>query len=223
MPITITIDGPAGSGKGTTARKLAERLWYRFLDSGAMYRALWIFLREKGINIEYVEASDLEGIVINFSAENRVLINGEDYEWKIRTVEASTLASLLSSQKLPRELVISAGRKIIEHDNYVLEWRDTGSIWVPHADVKIYLIADAKVRAHRRWLELQQKGEDIAEEEVLKKICERDNRDMVRSDGPLSKPHDAHEVDTTHMTIDEQVEVIYWFVQEVLQKPENLS
>lgn len=213
MPITITIDWPAGSGKGTTARKLAEKLGYKYLDSGSMYRALGVFLSERGVNIENVGSEDIAWIQIDFSPDNHVQINGEDYEWKIRNVEASVYASKLSSQRYPRELVISAGQKIIERDNYVLEGRDTGTIWVPRAQVKIYLTADASVRAHRRWLELRAKGENVSEEDVLKKICERDDRDMTRSDGPLRKAEDAHEIDTTHLTIDEQVEKIYQIYQ----------
>lgn len=223
MPITITIDWPAGSGKWTTARLLAEKLWYKYFDSGALYRALWIYLLEQNISVENVAESSLEGIILDFSPLNHVRVNGEDYEAKIRTVEASVAASKLSSQKYPRELVISSGQKIIQTDNYVLEGRDTGTVWFPDAQAKFYLTADATARAHRRWLELQAKWEQVSEEEVLKKICERDDRDMTRANGPLRKPDDAHEIDTTHMTIDEQVERIYSIVQEVLQKPENLS
>lgn len=223
MPITITIDWPAGSGKGTTARKLAEKLDYKYLDSGSMYRALGVFLSARGVNIENVGSEDIAWIQIDFSPDNHVQINGEDYEWKIRNVEASVYASKLSSQRYPRELVISAGQKIVERDNYVLEGRDTWTIWVPQAQVKIYLTADATVRAHRRWLELKEKWEVVTEEEVLKKICERDDRDMTRNDGPLRKAENAYEIDTTHLTIEEQVERIYAIVQEVLQNLENLS
>lgn len=223
MPITITIDWPAGSGKWTTARLLAEKLWYKYFDSGALYRALWIYLSEQNISVDNVEESSLEWIILDFFPENHVRVNGEDYEWKIRTVEASTAASKLASQKYPRELVISQGQKIIATDNYVLEGRDSGTVWFPDAQVKFYLTADATARAHRRWLELQAKWEDVAEEEVLKKICERDDRDMTRADGPLRKPEWAYEIDTTHLTIDEQVERIYDIVQEVLQKEDNLS
>ncbi len=223
MAITITIDGPAGSGKGITARKLAEKLWFKYFDSGSMYRALWVYLAEKKVEIEHITSEDLKDIEITFSSDNHVQINGEDYDWKIRTVEASVSASKLSAQLYSRDLVISSGRRIVAQDNYVLDGRDTGTIWFPNARVKIYLTADAIVRAHRRWLELQEKWENVSEEEVLKKICERDNRDMTRSEGPLRKPEDAYEIDTTYITIDEQVERIYRIVQEVLQKPENLS
>ena len=188
-----------------------------------MYRALGVYLNDRNKDVEHINQDDLAGIVITFSSENHVQINGEDYEWKIRNVEASVYASKLSSQKYPRELIISSGQKIIRQDNYVLEWRDTGTVWFPEAQVKIYLTADATARAHRRWLELKETWEYVNEEEVLKKICERDDRDMTRSDGPLRKPDGAYEIDTTHITIDEQVERIYEIVQEVLQKPKNLS
>ncbi len=218
MLTTITIDGPAGSGKWTTARKLAEKLGFKYFDSGSMYRALGVYLVSKSIDIENVRNDDVTGIEITFSSENHVHINGEDYEWKIRNVEASVYASKLSSQKYPRELVIFSGQKIIEKDNYVLEGRDTGTVWFPDAQVKIYLTADATARAHRRWLELKGKWENVSEEEVLKKICERDNLDMTRADGPLQKAKDAYEIDTTHLTIEEQVDKIYAIVEEVLQK-----
>lgn len=221
--ITITIDWPAGSGKWTTARKLAEKLGFKYFDSGSMYRALGVYLASKNIDVENVEKNHITDIEITFSSENHVQINGEDYESKIRNVEASVYASKLSSQKYPRELVILSGQKIIQWDNYVLEGRDTGTVWFPNAQVKIYLTADATARAHRRWLELKEKWEDVSEEEVLKKICERDDRDMTRADGPLRKPEGAYEIDTTHLTIDEQVDRIHDIVQEVLQKPENLS
>jgi cytidylate kinase len=215
-PVTITIDWPAGSGKWTTAMRLAEKLGYKYFDSGALYRALGVYLSEKGENVLNID-SELTDIHLDFSPENHVRVNGEDYESKIRTVEASTFASQLSSQKYPREIVISSGQKIIQADNYVLEGRDTGTVWFPSAQVKIYLTADATVRAHRRWMELQAKWEDVSEEEVLKKICERDDRDMTRADGPLRKPEWAYEIDTTYLTIDEQVERIYEIVQEKLQ------
>ena len=223
MPITITIDWPAGSGKWTTAKKLAEKLWFKYLDSGSMYRALGVYLHERWKDIEHLTSEDTDGIEIWFGISGSVQIFGIDYESRIRTPEAGTYASIISSQKPARDVVIESGKKIIAKDNYVLEGRDTGTIWAPDAQVKVYLIADASVRAHRRWLELQKKWDTIAEEELLKQICERDNRDMTRIDGPLRKPQDAYEIDTTHITIEEQVGRIYEIVQEVLQKPENLS
>lgn len=222
-PVTITIDWPAGSGKWTTARRLAEKLGYKYFDSGAFYRALWVFLHEKWVDVEHIQESDLENIELDFSSDDRVMVNGLDYEAKIRNIEASTYASLVAAQKFSRQLVISSGRKIIESGNFVVEGRDMGTFWFPHAQIKIFLTADATVRAHRRWLELQAKWEDVTEEEVLQKICERDNRDMTRADGPLRKPEWSYEIDTTHLTIDEQVERIYEIVQEVLQKEDNLS
>ncbi len=218
MPITITIDWPAGSGKGTTAKKLAEKLWFKYLDTGAMYRALGVYLHDRGKDLEHLTSADTEGIEIGFGYFWSVQIFGIDYESRIRTAEAGTYASLISSQKPARDIVIESGKKIIAQNNYVLEGRDTGTIWAPDAQVKIYLIADASARAHRRWLELSAKWENISEEEVLKQICERDNRDMTRSDGPLRQPAWAYVVDTTHIDREEQVERIYDIVQDVLQK-----
>lgn len=215
--ITITLDWPAGSGKGTTAKLLAEKLGFQYLDSGAIYRAVAVYLSDKWVHLESVTEADIFWMVIDFSDDNHVCINWEEYESIIRTAEAGVWASKIASQSVVRACVISAGQKILEKDNYVLEWRDTGTIWAPWAQVKIYLTADPTVRAHRRFLDLQAKWETITEEEVLEQIIARDHRDMTRDDGPLVKPDWAYELDTTHLTIPEQVEKIYTIVQETLQ------
>jgi len=215
--ITITIDWPAWSGKGTTAKLLAEKLGFKYLDSGSMYRAVAVYLAEKWVDLESVSEKDLLWITLDFDHENHVRINGEEYASKIRTAEAGVGSSMISSQVVARECIIPAGQKILATDNYVLEGRDTGTVWAPWADVKIYLVADPVVRAHRRFLDLQNKGDDFTESEVLKQIVARDYRDMSRKDGPLVKPEWAYEIDTTHITIPEQVEKIYEIVQETLQ------
>ncbi len=207
--ITITLDWPAGSGKGTTAKLLAEKLGFQYLDSGAMYRAVAVYLTTKWAHLEAVTEEDVSWIVIDFDEQNHVCINGEEYESKIRTAEAGVWASKIASQPVVRACVISAGQKILEKNNFVLEWRDTGTIWAPWAQLKVYLIADPEVRAHRRFLDLQAKWEDISEAEVLEQIIARDFRDTSRSDGPLVKPEDAYEIDTTHLTIPEQVDQLY--------------
>jgi CMP/dCMP kinase len=222
-PVTITIDWPSWSGKWTTAKLLAEKLGFKYLDSWSMYRAVWVYLNERKKDLEHLTDADVGGIELSFSHFGAVQINGIDYESRIRTAEAGVYASLISSQKPARNVVIESWKKLLQWENYVLEGRDTGTVWAPNAHVKIYLIADASVRAHRRWLELQKKWDTLTEEEVLKQICERDNRDMTRTDGPLRKPEGAYEIDTTHLEIGEQVERIYEIVQEVLQIWENLS
>lgn len=206
---TITIDWPAWSGKGTTAKLLAEKLGFQYLDSGAMYRAVAVYLASKWVNLEAVTEEDISWTAIDFDEQNHVCINGEEYESKIRTAEAGVWASKISSQSIVRTCVISAGQKILEKNNYVLEWRDTGTIWAPWAQLKVYLIADPEVRAHRRFLDLQAKWETISEAEVLEQIIARDLRDTSRSDGPLVKPEGAYEVDTTHLTMHEQVDRVY--------------
>lgn len=219
----ITLDGPSGSGKWTIAHLLAEKLGFKYLDSGSMYRAVGLYLFEKGVDIEHVQESDIADIHVGFSPDHRVEINGEDYESKIRNVWVSIYASKISAQKCTRELVISAGERIISQWNYVLEWRDTGTVWAPNADVKFYLDADIAVRAHRRWKDLIAQGQSVTEEEVLAKIQERDNRDMTRSDGPLRKPDGAYEIDTTYHPAEHQIEYMYGIIQEVLQKKTNLA
>lgn len=215
---TITIDWPAGSGKGTTAKLLAKKLGFNYLDSGSMYRALGLYISTRCKDILNITQEELGWIEISFNDKNHVCVNGEDYEGKIRTSEIGNFASILSKQPIVRDFLIPQGQEIIKTGNYVLEGRDTGTIWAPDAAVKIFLIADAKVRAHRRWIELQAKNDFTPEDEILSTILERDERDMTRKDGPLIKPEGAHEIDTTHISIEEQVERIYTIVQEVLQK-----
>lgn len=186
---TITIDGPAGSGKGTTAKLLAKKLGFNYLDSGSMYRALGLYISTRCKDILEITEQELKGIKISFNDKNHVCINGEDYEDRIRTSEVGEIASILSKQPIVRDFLIPQGQEIIKTGNYVLEGRDTGTIWAPDAAVKIFLIADAKVRAHRRWLELKEKNNDCpSEEEILRVILERDERDSTRKDGPLVKP-----------------------------------
>jgi cytidylate kinase len=215
--ITITIDWPAGSGKGTTAKLLAEKIGFQYLDSGAMYRAVAVYLSVRWIDLQVITEDDMSGITLDFDEQNHICINWEEYESKIRTAEVGVGASKISSQSIVRACVIFAGQKMLEKNNYVLEGRDTGTVWAPWAQLKTFLIADPEVRAHRRFLDLQAKWETISEVEVLEQINERDNRDMTRSDGPLVKPMWAYEIDTTHLTIPEQVEQIYTIVQETLQ------
>lgn len=216
--ITITIDWPAGSGKGITAKLLADKLWFKYLDSGAMYRAVAVYLAEKWVALESLREEDVSWITLDFDSDNRVRINGEEYASKIRTAEAGMGSSMIASQAVARECIIPAGQKILATDNYILEGRDTGTVWAPSADVKIYLTADPVARAHRRFIDLKNKGDDITEAEVLKQIVARDYQDMSRQNGPLVKPAWAYEIDTTHLTIPEQVENIYEIVQETLQK-----
>ena len=215
--ITITLDWPSGSGKGTTAKLLAEKLGFQYLDSGAMYRAVAVYLSEQWINLEFIREEDISWIVLDFDDENHICINGEKYESKIRTAEAAVWASKIAAQPIVRTCVISSGQKILEKNNYVLEWRDTGTIWAPFAQMKFYLTADATVRGHRRFLDLQKQWDTITEAEVLEQITARDHRDMTREDGPLVKPEWAYEIDTTYLTIPEQVEKIFTLVQETLQ------
>ncbi len=145
-------------------------------------------------------------------------INGENYAHIIRTPEAGEDASILANKKIVQDYVIESGRTIARSGNYILDGRDTGTTWIPEAKIKFYLTADPEVRAHRRWLDFQQKGKNISETEVLEQILARDHRDMTRPDSPLQKPEWAHEVDTTHLSIDEQVSALYTICQEVLQK-----
>lgn len=214
--ITITIDWPAWSGKGTTARLLAEKLGFQVIDTGAIYRAVGAYLTEKWANIDAVNDQDLEKIGAEYRPEEGVFINGKDYTPFIRTPEAGLVASRIWTQLNVRNIVNETARIVLKSNNSVIEWRD---MWVVFGDlepIKIFLTADPVVRAHRRWLELQTKWDMTSEEEILSQILERDHRDMTREISPLFKSPDAIEIDTTHLTIPEQVEKIYEIVQSKL-------
>ncbi len=193
--IVVAIDGPAGSGKSTVAKLAAKRLGYLYVDTGAMYRAVALKALRLGVDIhDEVAMSHLAqttDITLRQQPDGgvQVLLDGEDVTEAIRTPEVSE--ALLAEQ-----------------GGVVMEGRDVQTVVAPDAEVKIFLTASLEERAKRRWLELQQKGIEIAYEQVLQELRERDERDSTRSVAPLRKAPDAIEIDTTGMTIDEVVDKI---------------
>lgn len=187
---------------------LSQRIGFRFLDSGALYRAVAVFLYDQGLSLDTLSVTDFSEMVLAFDDHDRVMINGCDFEGRIRTAEVGVWASLVAAHPLVREHVISAGRFIIDGNNYVLEGRDTGTIWFPQADIKFFIVADPEVRAYRRWLDLSRSDSSLSLQTVLDQILDRDYRDSHRLDGPLMKPPGAYEIDTTHLTIEEQIDAI---------------
>jgi cytidylate kinase len=194
----IAIDGPAGSGKSTVARRLAERIGYRFLDSGAMYRALALLALEKGVPEDgwgkLLEESEflLDGA--------RVFLNGRDVSGEIRTTAVTSFVSRVAAVPEVRTGMVEKQRHVYPDENMVVEGRDIGSVVFPDADLKVYLTASAEERAKRRALE---SGRD--EGEVLTEQNERDEQDRSREHSPLIRAEGAVEVDTTGLSIDEVV------------------
>jgi cytidylate kinase len=209
--MAVAIDGPAGSGKTTTARNVARRLGFRHVDTGAMYRAVtWKALdTEADLNDVAVVGKIAEGIEIVFVDEDgspkQVLVDGVDVTQGIRSAEVTQNVSLVSSYPVVRRSMVRIQRRMAREGNVVLEGRDIGSVVLPSAEVKIYLDASTEERARRRLKELESKGMDQTIEDVLADIQRRDRFDSSREASPLRIPVGAHIIDTTGLTVDEQV------------------
>ncbi len=209
----IAIDGPAGSGKSTTARKLAEKLGFIYLDTGAMYRAVALFALRNDVSPE--DSRALEAIAqrvdIDFkvaNGENRVLLNGEDVSEAIRTPEVTKAVSPVSAHAEVRTALVTRQREIGKKGNVVAEGRDTTSVVFPDADLKVYLTASLEERARRRVIDFARQGVKTSKEEQIKLLEERDKFDSGRKNSPLKRTHDSILVDTTKLNIEEQVEKI---------------
>ncbi|MEK7404103.1 MAG: (d)CMP kinase [Acidobacteriota bacterium] len=206
----VAIDGPAGAGKSTIARRVAEKLGFVYIDTGAMYRAVALWALRAGI--ELTDMRRLEQLAraarIEFEAgSSRVLLNGEDVTDAIRAPEVSSAASIVSTYPGVRGAMVVEQRRIAAERSVVMEGRDIGTVVFPEAEVKIFLDADPEARARRRLLEMQKKGEDSDADEVARDMRERDQRDRTRAEAPLLQAPDAAYVDTTPLTIDEVEQV----------------
>ncbi len=206
--VVVAIDGPAGAGKSTIARRVAARLGFTYIDTGAMYRAVAVLALRQGIDpADAVRLEQLaRGVVIDFEpGGTRVFANGEDVSEAIRAPEVSPAASKVSVFPGVRRALVEKQRQIGAAHSVVMEGRDIGSVVVPAANVKIYLDASPEVRAARRVRELEAKGLPIRPDEIITEIRERDRRDSTRQDSPLLRTPDAIAIDTTHLSL-EQVE-----------------
>ena len=206
----IAIDGPAASGKSTSAKLLAEKLNFLYLDTGAMYRCIALSIIENEIDIK--NESSVKKFISNFKLELKTvdgapdfLVNGSSVSKKIRTAAISKKVSAISAIPAVREYMVGLQRSFAKNNNCVVEGRDIGTVVFPDAEIKFYIIASVKIRAERRKLELQNIGETISLTELQKDIKARDKYDSERSHSPLKKAINAIQVDTTEMTIDEQV------------------
>ena len=213
MVHNIAIDGPAGAGKSTVAQKVAKELSFVYVDTGAMYRAMALYLLRKGVNREEPdeigEACQNAEISIEYqNGEQIVLLDGENVNAHLRTEEVSAMASVSSAVPSVREKLLDLQRKLARTMSVVMDGRDIGTTILPDADVKIYLTASSLTRARRRYLEYQEKGEACDLAEIQKTIEERDQRDMTREISPLCQAEDAVLVDSSELTIDETVEKI---------------
>jgi cytidylate kinase len=210
-PIVIAIDGPSGTGKSTTASILAKKLNIRYIDTGAMYRAITLKALNHNINPndEVALIRLTQNTTLDFSEHNTILIDGVDCGDEIRTPRVSANVSHYCQLASVRQILTQKQREMGERYSCVLDGRDIGTIVFPNADFKFFLTADYKVRAERRLAELMAKGikSDLAE--VEQNLRERDHLDQTREVAPLRKAADAIEIDTTHTSIPQQVESIY--------------
>ena len=213
MIYNIAIDGPAGAGKSTIARRVAKELSFIYVDTGAMYRAMALYLLRKEVNRDDTEqigniCQDAEISIEYQNGEQIVLLNGENVNSYLRTEEVGNMASVSSAVPRVREKLLSLQRKLARDMSVVMDGRDIGTTILPDADVKIYLTASSLTRAKRRYLELQEKGTICNLDEIQKDIEERDQRDMNREISPLRQAEDAVLVDSSDLTIQQVVDRI---------------
>ncbi len=211
--INIAIDGPAGAGKSTIARKVAKDLSYIYVDTGAMYRAMALYIIRKGIDPEDSAAisevcKDADISITYRDGEQVVLLGDENVNGLIRTPEVSQMASKSSVNADVRVKLVELQQALASKEDVVMDGRDIGTVVLPAAQVKIYLTASVEVRAKRRFLEMKEKGQEAVLSEIEAEIAERDHRDMTREISPLKQADDAVLVDTSEMGIEEVTETI---------------
>ncbi len=211
--MNVAIDGPAGAGKSTIAKLCAKKMDLIYVDTGAMYRAVALYLLESGIDVNdrSAVAEKCKGASVDIKYEDgiqNVYLNGNNVTGRLREEAVGNTASVTSAVPEVRAQIFSLQRGLAERGGVIMDGRDIGTVVMPDADVKIYLTASSEVRAKRRVLELEAKGEHPDFEEIKKDIEDRDHRDMTREISPLKQADDAILVDTSDMTIDEVVEKI---------------
>ncbi|MCR5503305.1 MAG: (d)CMP kinase [Lachnospiraceae bacterium] len=208
MSFQIAIDGPAGAGKSTIAKLVAKKKGYIYVDTGAMYRAMALFMIRKNIdgNDEEAVGKECAGADIGIAyrdGEQVVLLDGENVNSIIRTEEVGNMASLTAKNPRVRERLVILQKELASRNNVVMDGRDIGTVVLPDADVKIYLTASVEVRAKRRYDEIISKGEKADLQVIEEDIRLRDKQDMEREVSPLRKAEDAIEVDSSYLTIEE--------------------
>jgi cytidylate kinase len=211
--LVITIDGPAGSGKSTVAKALAKRLGYRYVDTGAFYRAFTLKAMRAGVDMENeaLLSKLLQNTRIglkNSEVGTRVLLDNEDVSEAIRTPEVTRNVHYVASRPVLRERLVEKQREAAEGVSIVAEGRDTGTVVFPHAERKFYLDAQVEERARRRYLELLKTTKEITYQDVLEELKERDERDTSREASPLKMGLDFIYLDTTGLTAEEVVEIL---------------
>lgn len=207
---SIAIDGPAGAGKSTIAKDISEQLSFIYVDTGAMYRAMALYVLRKNISPDNIEEIALVYNEVDISLdyinnEQQIYLNGENVSNIIRSEEVGNAASTISKHLIIREKMVELQQNIAANTNVVMDGRDIGTVVLPNADLKIYLTASAEERAKRRYLDLKIRGIDGDIEEIKADIISRDKQDMTRENSPLKEADDAIKIDSSEMSIEEVV------------------
>jgi cytidylate kinase len=213
MSHNIAIDGPAGAGKSTIAKIVAKTLSFIYVDTGAMYRAMALYMLRKKIQPDHgdevsMACRDVDITIRHENGEQVVLLNGENVNGLIRTEEVGNMASAISVNGDVRTKLVELQQALAATADVVMDGRDIGTVVLPKAQLKVYLTASTHVRALRRYQELTQRGENCEIESIERDIAERDERDMHREISPLRQAEDAHLVDSSELTIDEVAQQI---------------
>lgn len=216
--IIITIDGEGGSGKGTTAKGVAKKLNYKHIDSGAMYRVVSFFLSEKNINFKDDEKikKELKNLIISFNSKSQVLLNEKNIENKIRNSKIDALVFKYAQNSIIRNFINKRQKELLKNGEFVIDGRDMGSIVFPQAELKIYLICDLNERAQRRSLDYKKSENSEEIKKIKKEIKNRDNEDKNRKESPLIIPKNAIVIDTTNLTIKEQINKVYQLALKII-------
>ena len=219
MGFVVAVDGPAGSGKGTITKIVADKMNLVSIDTGAMYRCVALEMINRNVTMEELDKIKviLDEIAIELKRENnmpKVYLNGKDVTNKIRTKEVNELVSPVSHIPVVRQAMVEKQREMGNNQNVIMEGRDIGTNVFPNADVKIYLDASPEERAERRYRQNKENGIDTPYEEILQNVIDRDYRDSHREIAPLTKAPDAIYVDSTGMTVEEEAEEVIKIIKE---------
>ena len=214
----VAIDGPASSGKSTISKLIAKENHFVYLDTGAMYRVVTLAVLRNHISLDDYEAIEnlVQNIEIGFSMQDgkqSVFMNKEDVTNEIRSLEVTKNVSAVSALKEVRTRLVHLQREIAENHSIIMDGRDIGTVVLPQAEIKIFLVASVEERAKRRFIENQEKGIEMSYEELVEDIRRRDYIDSTRKESPLKKAEDAIEIDTTTMTIEDVVKTVTTLIQ----------
>jgi cytidylate kinase len=216
--IIIAIDGHSSCGKSTLARALAARLGYTYIDSGAMYRAVTLYLLQHHIKVEQAEQlkTALSDIQIHFDENNQTMLNGENVDAQIRDMKVSNYVSEVAAVSEVRRAMVALQQQMGMAKGIVMDGRDIGTVVFPDAELKVFLTASVATRAQRRFLELQNKGKTVSLQAVTSNLQHRDHIDSTRADSPLQQASDAILIDNTQLSRAEQLDMVFQLAQKAI-------